>query len=345
MNYNQNECPVCKKEFVQDDDIVVCPVCGTPHHRNCWNENGKCENEALHAEGFVWQNKTKPETPISGNKNNNLKVCPVCGTGNEIFEPVCTSCGTRLPSLQYNPSIPPFFDKMNSNEVNNFNNYYATEAESVFGKEAKIDDISVTEFAEYIQKDNVKYIGKFKEMQEKNTKLSWNWSSFLGGIFWSFYRKMTGIGVLFIATFFSISLISSILVPSVFKSVNPAEYDNFLNTFNEMNEVSTEMIESGNEELIKEYYRLFGELIKTAPLVASFITQISAMLIINIIMGFFGNSFYKSKIKKDILNIRKISPNSMTYHVYLHHRGGTSAINVIMPVLIYIMFTMFTSYI
>ena len=31
--YNNCVCPVCKKQFEDGDDIVVCPECGTPHHR------------------------------------------------------------------------------------------------------------------------------------------------------------------------------------------------------------------------------------------------------------------------------------------------------------------------
>ena len=48
MNYKKYKCPVCKEVFCEDDDVVVCPECGTPHHRGCWFENGKCANEALH---------------------------------------------------------------------------------------------------------------------------------------------------------------------------------------------------------------------------------------------------------------------------------------------------------
>ena len=32
-------CPVCKVKFKDDDDIVVCPACGAPHHRSCYNQN------------------------------------------------------------------------------------------------------------------------------------------------------------------------------------------------------------------------------------------------------------------------------------------------------------------
>jgi len=59
MDFNGQKCPACGRSFDQDDDIVVCPVCGTPQHRSCWDERGECVNAARHAEGYVWQ----PETP------------------------------------------------------------------------------------------------------------------------------------------------------------------------------------------------------------------------------------------------------------------------------------------
>ena len=55
MDYINEICPVCKRQFGADDDIVVCPDCGTPHHRDCWNVKKACENSALHGEGFVWK--------------------------------------------------------------------------------------------------------------------------------------------------------------------------------------------------------------------------------------------------------------------------------------------------
>ena len=39
MRYTGETCPVCNKVFQEDDDIVVCPDCGTPHHRKCYLKN------------------------------------------------------------------------------------------------------------------------------------------------------------------------------------------------------------------------------------------------------------------------------------------------------------------
>ena len=46
--YNGILCEHCKKAFTNDDDIVVCPVCGAPHHRECYVQNGNCANADKH---------------------------------------------------------------------------------------------------------------------------------------------------------------------------------------------------------------------------------------------------------------------------------------------------------
>ena len=33
-------------------DRVVCPECGAPHHRECYNKNGGCAFTAQHGPGF-----------------------------------------------------------------------------------------------------------------------------------------------------------------------------------------------------------------------------------------------------------------------------------------------------
>lgn len=47
-------CPVCRGAFKENDNVVVCPECGTPHHRECYAKENKCGLESYHAAGFVW---------------------------------------------------------------------------------------------------------------------------------------------------------------------------------------------------------------------------------------------------------------------------------------------------
>lgn len=80
MRYENSICDGCKNEFKQGEDIVVCPECGTPQHRKCYEENDECVNASLHETGFVWQGEVT--TPVSEEKrksktkNNNLSALP-----------------------------------------------------------------------------------------------------------------------------------------------------------------------------------------------------------------------------------------------------------------------------
>ena len=40
MRFENQVCPVCEEKFKENDEIVVCPECGTPHHRDCYNNLG-----------------------------------------------------------------------------------------------------------------------------------------------------------------------------------------------------------------------------------------------------------------------------------------------------------------
>ena len=79
-SYKNEKCPVCNQEFKDGDDIVTCPVCGTPHHRECYKKIGHCFNEDKHAEGYEFKktNETKIEE-----KAHNVNQ----GTAVHIFRP------------------------------------------------------------------------------------------------------------------------------------------------------------------------------------------------------------------------------------------------------------------
>ncbi len=51
MSLPQGPCPVCDKDFKDGDDIVICPSCGAPYHRACYQQVGQCVFTARHASG------------------------------------------------------------------------------------------------------------------------------------------------------------------------------------------------------------------------------------------------------------------------------------------------------
>ena len=353
MNYNNIDCPVCGIKFNETDDIVVCPICGTPHHRSCWYETGRCINEEKHSEGFVWQMINTDPAPTK-KQDSNTKICPRCGEKNDAFEPVCTNCGERLKANRQtihdtfntfgNTSEGNWQSEANPNAYSPYQNFYAQDAKTVFGEDTTIDEIPVSEIAEYIQKDSTKYIGKMLDMQRNETSFSWNWSAALGSFFWCFYRKMTGLGTIFLCIFFLVSFGASFLVPIICNYANPEIYNEYLTIATEMTKLMTELVESGATSIPTEYYDLMWQMMTSPIMIATSVINGATTLIICIVSGFLGNYFYKKKVIKDIKTIRQVSVNSVAYHMYLRQRGNISVINLLLPIMLYMMYTMFTSY-
>ena len=91
MDYLGEKCPVCNKEFTADDDIVVCPDCGTPHHRECYAANGKCAHEEYHFIGRRWEKKADDKLA-----STQMITCKYCGMTNIGEADTCKYCGAKL---------------------------------------------------------------------------------------------------------------------------------------------------------------------------------------------------------------------------------------------------------
>ncbi len=47
-HFPQKSCALCHAYLFPEDDVVYCPECGAPHHRECYNSIGKCALIELH---------------------------------------------------------------------------------------------------------------------------------------------------------------------------------------------------------------------------------------------------------------------------------------------------------
>ena len=89
--YTGSKCIICQNTFKDDDDIVVCPDCGTPYHRSCYQSAGHCINTSLHAVGGSWQAQQD-----EGRMKLGGKPCPSCGHINKPDAQSCANCGASL---------------------------------------------------------------------------------------------------------------------------------------------------------------------------------------------------------------------------------------------------------
>lgn len=82
MNKFEDVCPICgqeiAKEAVERGDAVICPDCGTPYHKACWEKAGGCVTFACPSKPKVQtqtqQSYQQPEPDIPSTGLNVLSL-------------------------------------------------------------------------------------------------------------------------------------------------------------------------------------------------------------------------------------------------------------------------------
>lgn len=208
-NYIGVRCPVCSKKFASTDDIVVCPVCGAPHHRHCYAEKNQCAFVADHLSGKEWQ--AAPDPAASGTQQDPAfpatKICSRCGAVNPQESIFCQACGNPLtfrqeqqpaqaqaPPQQEQPW--PFGFQANQAPLDSMSMQYGG-----LRAEDDIDGETVVDVAKYVGSNSAYYLPRFKIMSETNRTLSTNLAAFIFNFGFYFYRKMYLIGTVLMLLF------------------------------------------------------------------------------------------------------------------------------------------------
>ena len=178
FNYNGHTCDVCNEKFNPQSDVVVCPECGTPHHRECYKQLGHCVNKAKHAEGFVWTAPQKTANP-------NVTVCPKCQAENPKDTAFCEQCGVALAPQKKQTQKPPFVDDIKGQVIGENSPFPANTFEG------EIDGVSYKDMAVYIGPSSAYYVLNFKRLQNegKKARIFCLGAFFFDGIYF-LYRKM-----------------------------------------------------------------------------------------------------------------------------------------------------------
>ena len=98
MKYINSVCDGCGLVLNEDDDIVVCPECGTPQHRECYKKENRCVNEHKHNEDFEWKrDSSSAHVPTREEAATEEKLpCPSCGHLNPRDAKRCENCSMKL---------------------------------------------------------------------------------------------------------------------------------------------------------------------------------------------------------------------------------------------------------
>ncbi len=299
MIISSNEkCPVCNNNFEQEDDIVVCPKCGTPHHRACYNSLGHCANADKHSSGFEYSgpavsdnnahssapDAVSPEQENSQKDNQNYynpqnskyynnrsgesgadnkTVCPQCNSEINKDAPFCSHCGARQQNAQYREYSP-----INDFGFNNAAQQYENDTRTVDGK-------NIADIAAVVRTNVNRFIPKFLQ----NKKLSWNWGAFFFGPYYLFYRKMYKQGALFLSV--------NVIVQFFLNGFYAKEISDFMSFFNANYQA---LYNNPSAELLNEMTELSNSVMPMMYIL------IGATLLISIIIALFADSFYKTRV-------------------------------------------------
>lgn len=182
--YEGVKCPVCSGYLFEDaDDIVVCPICGAPHHRACYLTLGHCGEEALHGTEKQYDKvqKEKAYAHAKSEKENAL-ICSHCGKALSSDMLFCPHCG----SMRGEAARP---------EQEQKHRFFLNSMDPLGGIHPSTDlgeGVTAKQAAQFVKVNTTRYIPKFASP----SKTSWNWLAFLLPHSFFFYHKMYKQGIL-----------------------------------------------------------------------------------------------------------------------------------------------------
>lgn len=315
MKYSGYDCPVCGEKFTEGQDVVVCPVCGAPHHRECYRQNGGCGLEANHEKGIAWEDfvgaagaerQTAQQPKEEQYSGGSVRRCPGCGSVNPADGIFCQVCGTMMgrsapqgqqggyrQSGTYRQSNPFGQQPPGPNPVN-----------WIYGglnPEDKLGSATAKEVAAYVGPASNFYLSRFGlSARNGNRNMSFCWSGFLFGFMYFFYRKVYRVAIpLLIAFLFS-------LIP------------NFLYSY----------------EYMREMVAQYGTLVMPLPVLTSSTLDVLAMIsnvcqtaqfVLSALMGFLGHKLYLQDIDRKIAALRQENIPTDRYIQSLSREGGVSS--------------------
>lgn len=295
MEHPTGDCPVCKKPFKNGDDIVTCPLCGAPYHRECYRQAGNCVYADKHAAGFEY--RPPAASSAAGGATGSAggaqaaynsqphaagtKRCPSCSAVNDSKNIFCQNCGTplhgqapRQPTGQ--TTGPGMFG------------YYGAMGVDMNGE---VDGISKHDWAEYIGPSAPNYLLRLNQMKTLGRKVSFMFSAFFFGPAFLAYRKLWRWAALALAA----TLL--LLAPQLLYMADAA----------------------GRPLLAIPTYTL-----EVASTVCSYIS-----LALRFVLGMFALHLYRQDAGKKIKLIREQSGGDAAYHETLVRKGGTSVLGVV----------------
>jgi len=307
--YENVICPGCKKPIGPDDDVVVCPDCGTPMHRACWQAAGQCANAAKHGTGFVWKMPYDPKRAAEQERQEK-----------ELEERRRRYREGTDAEENRGGFFGMGYDDAETGDEGRFGPNMR-----VIGPDEKIGEHTVREYGSVIRRNQRKYIPRFFIMEKTGRKYSWNWAAVFFPILWLTYRKLYKEAV--------IALIISVILPFAFMS----KVYNYYSSMTEYLMSPAVTVEDTTDETTEEVVADNSDSGQPMALVVnSYVT-----LAVQLIVGLFGNYWVRKRCDKILADAAKRDGPEEEKAKYIAKKGGVSAISVLLAILvIYVLFTL-----
>ncbi len=169
----KKSCVFCHAYLFEEDDVVYCPVCGAPHHRECYNKINRCALEEFHG---------------TENQYDKLKAAE--------------------PKEEKNSEETKEADSSEEQYKSPFGGFAPIDFLGGVKGDTLIDEgVTATDAAKFVFSNTIRYIPKFTKLNPNN-KVSWNFMAFFFPGSWMLSRKMYKIGILSCALEFLAVLLS-----------------------------------------------------------------------------------------------------------------------------------------
>jgi hypothetical protein len=164
MDFIGEKCVACGIEFKDGDDIVVCPECGSPHHRACYKAMNSCANEALHGTDDCWHSSAELKAEEKPEKK--FVVCPACHFPNALDEETCIRCGYSLAD-------------MDEDEEDEEAGFGIPRPYLGFNPDEDMGGAPLRDVSDFVRTNTIYYIPIFKRMKDTGRSISFNLISFI----------------------------------------------------------------------------------------------------------------------------------------------------------------------
>lgn len=318
MQYTGENCPVCGAVFTEEDDIVVCPDCGTPHHRSCYFEHGLCANAEKHGEAFAWTPSgnavADAASPTNAQNAQKTVCCPRCGAQNASEEPVCTKCGARLYF-----GAPVSAPRTPQVQLPDWSNAPYVAKGALISPDETIGGNTVRDTAQYVQASAHKYIPKFYTLEKTGGKTSWNWAAFFFAPYWFFYRKLYAAG----------SILLVLLLAATAATATPR----YMEAAGQANDAWVQVLDNADDS--EAAFLDYQEKVAALCALPEMLIFSGVTFGVRLFAGLFGNRLYKKRVDQQVQKLCALAPEGEGRRLLLLRQGGVSLLMCLVSILLY----------